>query len=516
MKAKLFCVVAVFYCTISKAQSTNLAKKPFKVSHIKLPSNPILDDSRRTYSTNSKFIYLHGFSKVQSGASLDITLDYQGITAGEFEIQKNLIERKDSDGKVTSTYYEYQVVVDYNSRATIQVANTGTAEVTEQNYSENNTLKSRSFSSVEEAKKYYYNNRSNIKKRYRSEQWVRIIRRIRNYLNENYGYIPFENNYETFQILSSKKHPEYGTHQKAYEDLKSIFERMNYKEPIDALLLRAKPIIQSFEEITQKYTATKRKERKLRHASYYNIAKIYYFLDNPDKTRAYALKIIENDFNASEGRSLMNMADRLHERFVVNQLSTRHFDVITEDLTDVNLTPFSEEGDEKEEEKPIEHILAYLITATNDTIATQISKTDISKIGYDVTLQIKDKNGAVRATPFNAGSCKTLALGNGEIYKAIKFGEAANGQSAPKFAKTIHESDKIELFLFNEKELVLKTPDSETGTSTLTPDFIFGLGKKLAVYAKECTNLVERANKNEFKNTQESLLEFCKILSDCK
>ncbi len=514
-------LLLAFFCyTLAGAQSTNIGREYFNVSHIKLPSNPILDNSKRTYSTNSKFISLHGFSKVNSGASLDFVLDYQGITEGEYEIEKNLVEEKDSDGKVISSGYEYRIIVDYTSSASLQIINSITGENIPQEYVESNTLTSKAYGSPDGAKKYYRSNSGNIKKRYRSEQWVRIIRRIRSFINETYGYIPYEIGNENFQILGSKKHPEYQTHQKAYEALKSIFERMKYNEPIDALALRLEPIIDSFEEITKKYTNTKRKERKLRYASYYNIAKIYYYLDQPEKAIEYGQKLIDNDYNPSDGRAILNMAENLKEKFAVNQLSTRHFDIITEDLTseeDLSL-PDEEDGTKNTSSKEVsENSIAYLITATNDTIASEISSLDISKIGYTVDLQLADENGAVRTTSFNADDCKTLALGNGEIYKVIAFDEASKtGKGISKFVKTLHESNTIELFLFNEKELVLKIPSAEKGVSTLKPDFIFGLNKKLAEFAKECPNTVNRVNKSEFKNNQDGLLSFCKALSDCK
>ncbi|MBP2831545.1 hypothetical protein J8281_05030 [Aquimarina sp. U1-2] len=516
MNEKLFCIIALFCWGLSIGQSTNLANKPFKTSYIKLPSQPVLDDSRRTYTTNSKYIFLRGFSKVNSGATLDITLDYQGISAGEYEIQRELIEKKDDNGTITSSYYLYRILVDYNSNATIQISNSLTAEAVEKSFSENNTLRSNTFSTAEEAKKYYYNNNSTIKKRYRSEQWVRIIRRIRNYLNSTYGYIPSESNNETFLIVSSKKHPEYSTHQKAYEELKNIFDRMYYKAPISALFLRAQPIIASFDKIAQNYTSTKRKERKLRHASYSNISKIYYFFDNPGKAREYALKMITNDFNASEGRAWLKKADLLQEKFEINQTSSRHFDIFTEDLTNLTETPFDDETTVEEIEKPEDHIIAYLITAANDTIAAQITKPAITEIGYQVALQVQDENGAVRTTPFDAENSKTLALGNGDIYTTVTFKEATNGKTTPKFVKIIHKSDQISLFLYDNKELILKTPESEIGTSTLSSEFIFDLRKKLVKYAGECVNLAERASKNEFKNTQDSLLQFCKALSACQ
>ncbi len=523
MKKKLSFFIVIFCYAVATAQSTNMDRKYFGVSHIKLPSSPILDDSKRTFSTNSKFISLYGFSKVNSGATLDIILDYQGIVVDDYDIVQHKVEDRDSDGKLIRTRYEYQVVVNYNSRAAIQISNSLTGESNQEHYLENNIFKSGMYRSYENAKKYYVGNGNSIKKRYRSEQWVRLIRRIKSDLNEIYGYVPFEVNNETLLILSSKKHPEYTTHQKLYTEAKTIFERMKYNEPIEGLALRLKPIIGSFEEITTKYTGTKRKERKIRHASYFNIAKMHYYMDNAEETRKYGQKIIDNDFNVSEGRRLIGLADRLNERLAVNQLSSRHFDIITEDLTDIDYSnvPEEQEGNfnnQEQDEDPSENIIAYLITSTNDTITAQISSTNINKIGHTAELYVKDSNGGMQLNTFKAEETKTLALANGEIYTTLIFDEISTGTkvSGPKFVKTLHQSDQITLHLFNGKELVLKAPDTDKGVSTLTPDFVFGIHKKLALYAEDCPNLQSRANNNEFKNNQESLLEFCQALSNCE
>ncbi|WP_109302709.1 hypothetical protein [Aquimarina sp. AU474] len=520
MKKKLLFVIVLFCYAISFAQSTNMDRKRFGVSYIKLPSSPILDDSKRTFSTNSKFISLYGFSKVNSGASLDIILDYQGIAVDDYDIVKNKVEDRDSDGKLIRTRYEYQVIVDYNSRAAIQISNSLTGESNQEHYLENSIFKSGIYKSYDGAKKYYAGNATAIKKRYRSEQWVRLIRRIKSDLNEIYGYVPFEIKNETFLILSSKKHPEYVTHQKLFDEAESIFDRMKYNEPIDGLALRLKPLIDSFEKITTKYTGTKRKERKIRHASYFNISKMYYYMDNPEEAKKYAQKIIDNDFNLSEGRRLISLADRLKERLDVNQLANRHFDIVTEDLTNLDYSDVPEEDNfqELKQQKEVDiPIIAYLITTANDTLTAQISNTNISKIGYTVDVHLKGDDNNLQPNTFKAEEINTLALANGEIYKTITFDEVSTGTNVPgpKLVKTLHESDQITLYVFNDKELILKTPNSDKGTSTLTPDFVFGIHKKLALYAADCPKLKTRAQNNEFKNNQESLLEFCKALSNC-
>ena len=183
---------------------------------------------------------------------------------------------------------------------------------------------------------------------------------------------------------------------------------------------------------------------------------------------------------------------------------------MTEDLTQV--PQYYEEEDRKTED-----VLAYLITKANDTIAAKISNINLNKISYDVDLITIDEKGKTKNVRYNASESKTLALTNEEMYKVIAFDEVKKGSTTSelKCAKVLFESDKIELFLFNNKELIIKKPN-EKGISTMTPKFAFGFNKQLAAFCGDCSSLTEKTSNKEFKNNEESLIEFCKLYSKCE
>lgn len=65
---------------------------------------------------------------------------------------------------------------------------------------------------------------------------------------------------------------------------------MKYDEPTDEIAKEVEPIIAYFNDVVPRFEGNKRKLRKVRYASYYNIAKIYYYLDMPEKVKKYARK----------------------------------------------------------------------------------------------------------------------------------------------------------------------------------------------------------------------------------
>jgi len=115
MKKTIIMVFALTCYAISFSQSTNLDREYFSVSYVKLPTKPILDDSKRTFSSNTRSIYLKGFSRVNSDGTLDINYKFNGTTIGEVDIRKTKHEKKDKEGNVTSTTYSYKIHVPFSN-----------------------------------------------------------------------------------------------------------------------------------------------------------------------------------------------------------------------------------------------------------------------------------------------------------------------------------------------------------------------------------------------------------------
>lgn len=498
---KSITLLLLFIVTLSFGQGANLDREYFKGQYIKLPSNPILDAGKRTYSTNNRGIYIAGFKRTNPAT---ITVDYRFIKTNiEFvKVEKRESVKKDKDGNVISRKVYYKIIANFISYGNVRVVNTLSGQEYTKTYSLKKRYASREYSSSSQAVNNYNNNRYGLRDNYGSEHNRSMIGSVNSYLNDTYGY-PVNRGNDLFWILGKKKHPEYAMHRKNYEKAKTILAKMKSNEPIDAIKTEMQPVIDYFIATAKKYVGKKKKMRKMRYASYYNLAKIYYYLDNPAKTKEYAEKLIANDYDKKDGNHFISMANRLEKRLAANKVTSRHFDVSGD------VAPRIPVGDE---------VLAYLITKANDTIQTVIPNNNIAKIGYFVELEVTNDAGNKAIKRYMAEDCKTLALTNEDMYQVIDFDEAKKGENstAIKFVKALYESDKVGLYLFNEKELVLKFPNDAKGISTKSSAFAFGLNKQLAKYVANCPETLAAAQAKEFKNNAESLTKFCKMLTACK
>lgn len=526
---KLLLIVAFISYANSFAQSADLDREYFKVSYVKLPETPILENDKRTYSINLRGVAIEGFSRVNNPGTLDINYNFSGTTITNAKIDKIKHEKKDKDGNVISTSYTYKAKARFTSSAGITVINALTKESYNKAFQESSDYVSDAFSSYYKAERHYANNKYDIKNNHASKHRATIKNRVKAHLNDKYGYVPYSEN-KYLWILGSKRHPEYAKHHEAFQKVKEAFEKMKYDEPTDKIAEELEPVIAYFNDVIPRYQGKKRKLRKVRYASYYNIAKMYYYLDMPEKTKEYAQKIIDNDYDKSDGKYLIKSAENLIETLKRNQMTSRHMEVLTEDLrNEEEIAEVVEEEQPKESKISLELQKAYLISAKNDTLLVNINNGDISKIGYTLkTVQLDSKGELVGVLTKNASNCKEVLFIDGTRYKNIKFkessvksgsldlGQAALGGASGKLCKVLFESDKIGLYKFKNKELVILPTGSEKGKSTSGMSFVFGFNKNLAKLAKDCPSVAQKAKSKAYKNIEESLVKFCEELTNCQ
>ena len=216
-------------------------------------------------------------------------------------------------------------------------------------------------------------------------------------------------------------------------------------------------------------------------------------------------------------------ANALLQSFDINQSKSRHLKILTEDLSNT-LTVVNDEESWKEEinaSMDLEANQAYLITAKNDTLLVDINTKDIENIAYDVKIiKYDNSKSPIGSEIKNASQCKEVLVIGGVRFKNINFKEVSMNQAAyqttqtenlgSKLSKVLFESDIISLYLFNNKETVLKYgTDEREGISTLSKDFVFNFTNKLSSIAKDSPELQQKVQNNMYKNTPESLLQFC-------
>ncbi|NRD21875.1 hypothetical protein HNV10_01395 [Winogradskyella litoriviva] len=519
MKNIITLILLLFAYALSFSQSANLDREYFNVSYVKLPTHPILDNSKRTFSTNKRAISLSGFSRVKSNGTLDINYRFNGTNVGEVEIKKTKHEKKDDDGNVVSTSYTYKVHVTYTSSASIAVSNSENIENDYQNdFSEKDNYESKNFSTYSAAQNYYNNNRNNLRNTHSSDHQKGILYSINANLNNIYGYQITNSRSEHFWILGKKKHPEYKKHMEAFETMKAVFSKMKSDESVANLKNELTPVIDYFNSLVPKYAGQKKKETKMRYASFYNIAKMYYYLDMPEKSKIYAQKLIDNGYDKSDGKYFIRKADELITKFKANNTNTRHFEVLTEDLSNIVEEPIIVETEESSS-LDLELIKAYLVSKAGDTTLVDVDTKDIKNIAYKMNIVRYADNGTPIGTEVkSAKALNEVLFIDGTHYKNVNFKETTTNQetlngSQEKLCKVLVESNNINLYLFNEEEPVIVTSNNETGISTLSKSYVFGFNKNLAKLAEGHPVLIEKVNNNQFKNTIEDLVKFCNELA---
>ena len=499
----LLLITAITWTSNIFSQRANLNREHFKVSYVDLPVNPILDNSKRTY-TSTRGIVLEGFSRVAQGGTLDFSFHFNGTEIGEVDIKKNKHEKKDDDGNVVSTTYTYDVLTDYSSSSTLTVTDTEGEGNKTYSFSDSNRFSKTGFSTYSKASNYYNNNRYTLRTRYRNAHRNSMIAQANSRMNHLYGYVPYTStNTKFFWIIATKKHPEYVKHQEAYAALKEIFSKMEYDQPVDAIAKEVEPWIDYFNDVATRFNEDDKKHRKVRYASYYNIAQIYYYLDQPEKAKEYADKLITNDYDKKDGKRFIKNSDELIADFEKNQIKTRHFEVITEDISNEPEEEVVYEDDPSEE---VQKEVAFLITNANDTIQTFIAVDDLKKMS--TSLNIYDEKSTPKQV--TASDSKKIVTTSGVTLDVVSFSSAVLSDKAPsaKFVKAVYEGTHISLYEHMGKEYVLKFKDKEEGISTMSKDFVFGANKKLASYCGDCEDLKTKVMASEYKNTKEGLLAF--------
>ncbi len=131
-----------------------------------------------------------------------------------------------------------------------------------------------------------------------------------------------------FWVIGSKKNSEFQDCQIIMTKIKDIVTQLNPNVPIiEEFKNELKQIEQHFLDVLPKYTDSKKAHRKMRYYSYYNLGRLYLIFDMPQKAIEMAQKLIENDYDKSDGTKIKEEAEDLIKRMEINQIFTKHFTV---------------------------------------------------------------------------------------------------------------------------------------------------------------------------------------------
>lgn len=304
-----------------------------------------LDSTYRTYEVSAeatrlmqnylsdlapdRYLRIEGWKMLPSKAHISIKLKFEDLLPESFSTKERIQPITDRSGRqigTKSTYYQEVVytfeargeVVDYKGEHILDMilADRGNKRV----------YRSPEFQVRQLAEAYFLMNALNITGELFRSNARQAINTISSRLNNDYGFADVTVN-DRMWILGNKKHPEYEAHRKAFQIIKEVMFDLSPHKPLNDARERLQPAIKYFESIKKNYSSSKKAERKLRYASYFNLAVLYYYLDDPQAMLKEASGLVLNDFDISDGRGFENSALRLKRAFENSGIYTRHFPI---------------------------------------------------------------------------------------------------------------------------------------------------------------------------------------------
>ncbi len=336
--------MCVFFIA-ANAQRVDLDRFNFTASFRDFPDNP-LPSEYKTYNVRIEaspslglgysqanletIINIEGLKKVAGTGHITILAMLDDIVIEKTETKERIQVSKDKLGaEIRKSFFSTEMTYSFSARATVYdyKGSTVISNYILSDREDKKTYKTNEYSNPVDAANNFNNKILEIKSNLSKQLVNGALGNLNSYLNTNYGYAIQKVN-DIFWVLNNKKHPEYSEHQKAWNNFKNAIVLMSPDESLDKVKEKMKPVIAYYEKVKNIYTGSDKEARKLRYASYYNLAKIYIYLDDPAAAMREADALAMHDYDESDGRNLRAVAESLDEQLKKNNASTRHFPVV--------------------------------------------------------------------------------------------------------------------------------------------------------------------------------------------
>lgn len=388
MKYLLITIISFFYLSPSIAQKAKIKKHKFYVEYATLPEHYVEPDKRTykldvtgTYAIDKSAIEnalnLRGWSLVQENPIVNAQLSVSGFHKGKPSQKKRVVETKDDDGKVKSkkTYYYYESTNTGSARLKVfgpdnkyvslkkkkkekkkeeanpfldgsmsdsDISYTG-EKVGDYDLSRSFKVTGKESTSVKTALSNYRSAASSAYANHKSAFAEYVTSATNGTLNKIYGYNK-KRDYAKFKKLKSKKHPEYEMYTNATEAMKSIFSKKHFNNSNEELLAALAPIEKYMQECADKYTKKDKHSKRLRSASLYNLAQIYYYTDRPVKMIETGQIFIDMKHDEKFGENFIEKGEELKNLLDFHHMDGRYF-VTNEDASQIDSEEEETDGD---------------------------------------------------------------------------------------------------------------------------------------------------------------------------
>lgn len=344
---KLYILTFCFLPLFSTAQkSVDLDRHRFKVQYRSLPAMR-LDSTYRTYDVQvettqlmqsllhdmspENSVVLEGWRKLPQDGHITIKVKLGDLVPGSVSVKERVVTTKNGNGQVTGTKTFYYQEVVYTFAATANIYDYKGMHIMDQELADRNykqVYRSPEFAIRPMAEGYFLVNSLAVTKELYRNSVNRAMHHLSERITDNFGFSEVTVN-DYMWIIDSRKHPEYSAFRQVFRQMNEVLYNMDANTPIEGVREKLKPVIDYFEKIRRDYSSNNRHDRKIRYASYFNLAVLYYYLDDPQSMMREANGLVLNDFDTKDGKAFERTATWLKNLFQQNNIYTRHFSINT-------------------------------------------------------------------------------------------------------------------------------------------------------------------------------------------
>ena len=325
----IFTSILSFSLLVSiNAQRVDLDRFNYSFSYRDFPEEP-LPDNYKTFNVRieaapglgidfsiqqyTREFNIEGLKKVEGTGHITALVILDDILIEKSETKERIQVSKNRQGiEEKKSFFSTEMIYSFSARLSVFDYKGQTLISNRILFDRSNkrTFKTPEQGSVTDANTYFSNKAGEIRSNLSKQLAAEVTGRANDFMNTLYGY-PVRRMNDIFWILNNKRHESYKDQQKAWNDFRNAVVLINENEPLDKAKEKMQPVISYFEKAKKQYAGTDKENRKMRYASYYNLAKIYLCLDEPDKAIAEADALSMNDYDEKDGKYLRASAEQL-------------------------------------------------------------------------------------------------------------------------------------------------------------------------------------------------------------
>lgn len=342
MKKTLFLLMFLSLTIPSLCQKVDIDRYNYKVQYRDMPRKPLPPEYRTqiiNVTGSEKIMHyldkndliaradIPGFKRLSSGsAHVKINLDAGDLIVTDVRFPKSERINKDSDGKEIGRTVTYSIEAPFEWKASVTVMDFKDSVLGSYGDEVKDVITiSKSFASTKSAAEHWNKNKADLIKEVIQKRVPSEIMGMCIPYQWRLGYLS-KNENEFLWIVSSKKHPEFGPQQELIEKVKSAFGMVTLTDFPEESRTAIEEVISYFDDVPTRYPSDEKSDKKLRYASYYNKAKLYYWLDRPEDAVKEAEKLVANGFDTKDGEKIIEASRSLASSMKETKQTSRHFD----------------------------------------------------------------------------------------------------------------------------------------------------------------------------------------------